>query len=54
MVTDFQKNGWIGDEGVHLPPGTIVTPVPWAGTSTRTCRWPTYRWSVRRWAAASA
>ncbi|MCG6955153.1 MAG: BatA domain-containing protein [Gemmatimonadetes bacterium] len=28
LITDFQKNGWIGDEGVHLPPGTTLTPVP--------------------------
>jgi len=31
MVSDFQKNGWVGDEGVHLPAGTIVTPVPVGG-----------------------
>ena len=27
LITDFQKNGWTGDEGVHLPPGTMLTPV---------------------------
>lgn len=27
LITDFQKNGWIGDEGVHLPAGTALTPV---------------------------
>jgi len=28
LVGDFQRTGWAGDEGVRLPPGTIVTPVP--------------------------
>jgi len=26
LISDFQRNGWTGDEGVHLPPGTVVTP----------------------------
>ncbi len=26
LVSDFQKNGWTGDEGVHLPAGTVLTP----------------------------
>jgi len=28
LLTDFQKNGWTGDEGVSLPAGSKVTPVP--------------------------
>lgn len=27
LVGDFQRGGWTGDEGVHLPWGTVVTPV---------------------------
>jgi hypothetical protein len=27
MVSDFQRIGWTGDEGVRLPPGSVVTPV---------------------------
>lgn len=27
MLSDFQRNGWVGDEGVRLPPGTEFTPV---------------------------
>jgi len=27
LISDFQRNGWTGDEGVHLPAGTMVTPV---------------------------
>ncbi len=27
LVGDFQRAGWTGDEGVYLPPGTVVTPV---------------------------
>jgi len=27
LVSDFQRNGWTGDEGVRLPAGTVVTPV---------------------------
>ncbi len=26
LVSDFQRSGWTGDEGVHLPAGTVVTP----------------------------
>jgi len=26
LISDFQRNGWTGDEGVHLPPDTVVTP----------------------------
>ena len=27
LLSDFQRNGWTGDEGVRLPPGSTVTPV---------------------------
>jgi hypothetical protein len=27
LISDFQKNGWTGNEGVHLPAGTKLTPV---------------------------
>ena len=27
IISDFQRNGWKGDEGVTFPPGTVVTPV---------------------------
>ncbi len=27
LVGDFQRGGWMGEEGVRLPPGTVVTPV---------------------------
>jgi hypothetical protein len=27
LLTDFQRTGWTGDEGVHLPPGSKVTPI---------------------------
>lgn len=28
ILSDFQRNGWTGDEGVRLPPGSRVIPVP--------------------------
>jgi hypothetical protein len=28
LMSDFQRNGWTGDEGVHLPPGSTVKPIP--------------------------
>lgn len=31
LLSDFQKNGWRGDEGVQLPPGSTLTPVPLGG-----------------------
>jgi len=31
LVGDFQRAGWTGDEGVHLPAGTVVTPVVLGG-----------------------
>ncbi len=27
LLSDFQRNGWTGDEGVRLPPGSSVTPI---------------------------
>lgn len=33
LVGDFQRAGWNGDEGVRLPPGTVVTPVDVGDTS---------------------
>jgi Aerotolerance regulator N-terminal/von Willebrand factor type A domain len=27
LITDFQRNGWTGDEGVHLPAGDVLAPV---------------------------
>ncbi len=27
IISDFQRTGWKGDEGVTFPPGTVVTPV---------------------------
>jgi len=27
LIGDFQRGGWTGDEGIVLPPGTMVTPV---------------------------
>lgn len=27
LISDFQRNGWSGDEGVRLPPGSVVTAV---------------------------
>ena len=27
IISDFQRSGWKGDEGVTFPPGTLVTPV---------------------------
>ena len=28
LLSDFQRSGWSGDEGVHLPPGTVVETFP--------------------------
>lgn len=28
LISDFQRGGWRGDEGVRFPPGSVVTPVP--------------------------
>jgi hypothetical protein len=34
MVSDFQRRGWIGEEGVRLPAGTKIRTVPVAGQVT--------------------
>jgi hypothetical protein len=34
VVSDFQKTGWTGSEEVHLPEGTVLTPVSVAGASS--------------------
>ena len=28
LLSDFQRNGWVGDEGVRLPPGSDFHPMP--------------------------
>lgn len=28
LISDFQRNGWRGEEGARLPPGATMTPVP--------------------------
>ena len=28
LLSDFQRNGWVGDEGVRLPTGSTFTPIP--------------------------
>ncbi len=28
LITDFQRGGWQGGEGVQLPDGAVLTPVP--------------------------
>ena len=28
LLSDFQRSGWTGDEGVHIPAGSVVKPVP--------------------------
>ena len=33
LLSDFQRNGWTGDEGVRLPPGSRIIPVPLGGDS---------------------
>ena len=32
LISDFQRNGWRGEEGIRLPQGTVLTPVPIAGS----------------------
>jgi len=34
LLTDFQRHGWTGDEGVRLPPGTVLTRVDVAAAPT--------------------
>ena len=33
LISDFQRNGWRGEEGARLPPGTLLTPVAVTGGS---------------------
>src|SRR5688572_1344675 len=33
VISDFQRNGWRGEEGIRMPRGTVVTPVAIAGSS---------------------
>ena len=33
LISDFQRNGWRGEEGTRLPQGTVLTPVPIAGSN---------------------
>ena len=35
LISDFQRNGWRGEEGARLPQGSIITPVPISGTSDK-------------------
>ena len=35
LITDFQRGGWQGAEGVRLPDGATLTPVRWATRETR-------------------
>jgi hypothetical protein len=32
LISDFQRTGWRGEEGIRLPRGTVVTPVPITGS----------------------
>jgi len=32
LISDFQRTGWRGEEGIRLPKGTVVTPVPITGS----------------------
>jgi hypothetical protein len=31
LISDFQRGGWRGEEGIRLPQGTVLTPVPIGG-----------------------
>ena len=33
LISDFQRNGWRGEEGARLPAGTVLTPVPVSGAT---------------------
>ena len=35
LITDFQKNGWRGEEGARLPAGSVLNPVPTQGAMDR-------------------
>ncbi len=34
LLSDFQRNGWTGDEGVQLPPGSSLIPIEVGGEDT--------------------
>ena len=36
IISDFQRNGWRGEEGIRMPRGTVVTPVAIGGSSDQT------------------
>jgi hypothetical protein len=33
LISDFQRNGWRGEEGIRLPQGTVLTPVAITGSN---------------------
>jgi hypothetical protein len=35
LISDFQRNGWRGEEGARLPQGAMLTPVPIQGATDR-------------------
>ena len=35
LISDFQRNGWRGEEGIRLPKGTVVTTVPISGPTDK-------------------
>jgi hypothetical protein len=35
LISDFQRNGWRGEEGARLPPGSTLTPVAIGGPLTQ-------------------
>ena len=35
LISDFQRTGWRGEEGIRLPKGTVVTPVPITGSQEK-------------------
>jgi len=32
LISDFQRGGWRGEEGIRLPQGTTVTPIAIGGS----------------------
>ena len=54
LISDFQRNGWRGEEGIRLPQGTVLTPVAITGSNDqverqrdRACRWRDRRSPIR-------
>ena len=35
LISDFQRTGWRGEEGIRLPQGTVITPVPVTGSEDK-------------------